>query len=902
MQKYIVLDLETTGLDPRKDRIIEVAAILCDTNGKTHDTYHTLINPERPISEEITNITTIDDEMVADAPIFSNVIGPLQEFIGDHIIVGHNIAFDISFLRAAGVVFSDKSLDTWILSTILQPHLPSHSLEALVRSLKLPLHDAHRALGDVHSTYDLFLHLLKSISDLPDKTHYTLRKGLAQQSGTLIDFFNGQLRDIDKQKLADNTKKPQKNSSASSLTLSSDFTPGAIEDHFDALGKEQSKTLEHIELRPSQSAMSKTIAHALLHDEFQLIEAGTGLGKSFAYLLPAMYFSQNVETPVIVSTHTLHLQDQIANSDIPFLQSVLPFPVSVLVLKGRSHYLCTKRFEEFYSTKHTRPFSQSLLIKLLLWVQTTSTGDLSTLRQVRQEYGLLQTLTCSPHNCHGMQCKGSGDLPCFYKESRKKAQSADILIVNHALLVSDQLLGSDALPFHHLIVDEAHQLESSLQSYYQKKYSMKYFDDYFRTIKDRLSHYKDLSKPALARAKMLLQETDEQTALFFGLVSLYFRNEQQSQGFRESTRTISHDARADHEWKQLAQALSSLIAKFERFFTELHEIADDSSIHNLSPSQLDQFSSDIDRFFQQWNEVKQDFQEFFSSPVETKVYWLEQRMRPVEELSLFLSPIDVHNELHDLLLSQLSSCIFTSATLRVAGEFSHIRERLHLGEEFDEHVFDSPFDYASQAALVLPTQIPAPSDPSYPKELYNIIMHAADAFEGRTMVLFTSHAAVRQAYDALFKKLQKKDIALYAQGRSGGRQKILEMFRHQSKSMLFGTQSFWEGVDIKGQSLTCLIIAKLPFPVPSDPLLSEQSKTYDNPFMELMIPKTVLSLQQGFGRLIRGSYDTGVVVLADQRVQTKAYGALFLESLPPAHVHYLSREEIGPFFKAVDKM
>lgn len=912
MESFVAIDLETTGVDASSDRILEVAAVRIGSDGTITDSYSSLVQPGIPIPEFVSQLTSITDDDVRTAPQFDDIRDTFVDFVGSDPIIGHNVQFDLNFLRASGVSFSNDVHDTWVLSTMLLPHMPTHSLEPLVRALSLPLGTAHRAESDATATAHLFHYLRQQILDLPDDLvamiHHALGRyqhpllGLLPDVQLLVDSTPSSMPTLTRTSHSPNvTATDLPDPSDSSRKHVVEMSAAAVEQHFHDIAANTSAPFDGFDLRESQVEMASLVSSALMHGEFRMIEAGTGLGKSFAYLLPALQYAVSSSEPVLVSTHTLHLQDQLLQKDIPVLEKALPFDVRASVLKGRRHYLCTRRFEEFLAQRHTNKHALTLLVKLLLWCRTTPDGDLSTLRPIRQEYPILQTLVATKYNCQGTRCKGSAEQPCFYKLARERAQKSNVVIVNHALLFTDALREGDTLAYSHLIVDEAHHLESALVSSLETRLSQRMFDDTTQQLRDAAQQLSTrFPQPSWQQFTEQITEFQNHIALLFGLATIAYRNIQRQSSSSDSTLTIDATFDALPEWKTFAASVVTLQQKMERLQSLLALLLDAEGEGGTGSSMTQDERRARARIGQLRDELRQfvdRLHEAIHAHEPSWVYWLEQRIRPTEEMYIHSAPVRVQERFEESLLSHLDSCVLTSATLRSGDSFEYLRSRLGLGELWEESVLASPYDYRSQVTVVLPTDITAPSSPKHASDVARILLASATAFDGRTLGLFTSHQAVR----SVARELQRsaEGFTVLAQGVHGGKTKLLEQFRHTERAILLGTHSFWEGIDIVGDALSSVVIAKLPFPVPSDPLVQQQSSEYDNPFMEFMVPQALLKFQQGFGRLVRSADDQGVVIVADSRVQTARYGNLFLESLPTTALELLPLDQLDDFLSSV---
>lgn len=602
------------------------------------------------------------------------------------------------------------------------------------------------------------------------------------------------------------------------------------------------RTLSGFAPRAQQLAMAERVADALEHGGRLIAEAGTGTGKTFAYLLPALLSGRKV----MVSTGTKALQDQLFGKDLPLLRTLLDIPVKVALLKGRANYLCRHRLDLHRSEAELNPALAADLREVLRWSGLTRSGDVAELSSVAEDAPVWPLVTSSGDNCLGGDCPAFKE--CFLMEARRAAQEADVLIVNHHLLFADLALKADGvgelLPkVDALIFDEAHQVPEIASQFFGSGLSSYRFLDLARDSDRELR----LEAPDMADAFVLTDKLGQAAAdwvLSFG------RGDRKHEWV-----DLLREADVREGFMALRRALACLAGALEA------AAARGKGVENCHRRALDLLA----------------LMDFFAEHRQSSyVYWFELRGRGAY---LNATPMDIAEQFGELLGQGRQALIFTSATLAVNGDFSHFQERLGLWDA-DTVCWDSPFDYKRQAVLYAPPDLPEPRDARFTTAVLEAALPVLAAAQGRTFMLFTSHRALNEAAGWLAMRLP---FPLFIQGRAPKAQ-LLAQFRASGNGVLLGAASFWEGVDVRGEALSCVIIDRLPFAPPDDPVvkargryLSEQGR---DPFWDYQLPQAVIALKQGVGRLIRDPQDRGVMVICDPRLLSKGYGRIFLDSLP----------------------
>jgi DNA polymerase-3 subunit epsilon/ATP-dependent DNA helicase DinG len=909
---YVAIDVETTGLDPSRDAIIEVAAITFQ-GSNVLDEFSSLTNPQRDIPDFITQLTGISQAMVDDAPSMFTLRSRLRTIIGDNVIVGHNVDFDLGFLNAERLGVGNHRIDTVTLASILFPEAGRFSLDALARHLNLPDAAAgqnHRAHDDALQTVELFLALREKALTLEIAQLEEIVQAGSQLGWPETLFFEDILAEKAKQAFT-------KGRSGQRLTRL--FNPDKLTGKI-LVANEKIKPLDNeliagmlqpggnferafagFEHRPQQVEMLTAVTQAFNHGDHILVEAGTGTGKSVAYLLPAVFWAHENGRRVIISTNTINLQDQLIHKDVPELQKTLPFEIRAAVRKGRSNYLCTRLFQQM---RHSGPSSADemvLFARLLLWLPHTKTGDVAevALRTPGERLAWAR-LNGENATCTSDQCAQEN---CPLHLARRRAEQAHIVIVNHALLLSDVSTGNLILPdFADLIIDEAHHLESAvtdgLSFRADKRFMEAILDDITAArsglIADIHNRARSSLPPTMSStfdtivnrlrrdAQVAVQELDD----FFTTLAFFLQDHTSARSqFAQQIRLIpavrsqpGYDE-VEISWDNLHKSLRVIVKGFEQLAQALSEVVDGYDFEDGEELLLTVQSNG-----RSLNETRQNLNDIIAEPKNEMIYWAEVWK---DRISLHAAPLHIGPLVEEHIFKAKETVILTSATMRTAGPqaqgeptFDYIKERLH-GQDATELAVGSPFDYENATLLYLVSDIPEPNQPGYQRYLEEAIIDVAKALSGRTLVLFTAYGHLTQTARAVEGPLGTAGITVLAQSQGASRQQLLAQFKQEgSKSVLLGTRSFWEGVDVPGEALQAVLIAKIPFDVPSDPIFAARSETYDNAFFEYSVPEAVLRFRQGFGRLIRRQSDEGVVVILDKRVLTKRYGQMFMDALP----------------------
>jgi DNA polymerase-3 subunit epsilon/ATP-dependent DNA helicase DinG len=916
MQTLVVLDIETTGLDPRRDAIIEIGAVRF-RGSRVEDEWSELVNPGRPVPHFITQLTGITDEMVAGAPRISEVLPALEGFVGDHPILGHRVAFDLGFMRQQGLFGANVPLDTYDLAAVALPDAGRYGLAALASHLQVPLQNAHRALDDARTTMQVFLKLYAQILELP----YSLLHAIAEL-GTQVDWTGGWMfeaaleewvrksgepKSVEPLKFEALSQPPAEYERLSPREESQPLEPEELSAALEP-GGALSKAFEGYEHRTQQVQMLEAVAQAFSDSQHLLVEAGTGIGKSMAYLIPSFAWAASNGQRVLISTNTINLQDQLINKDIPDLRRALGHDFSASVLKGRRNYLCPRRLSAMNRIGPRTPEEARILAKVYVWLHNGGTGDVTEINlRGPVEAAIWSRLSSDSEECSLEACLQHTGGTCPYYRSRREAETAHVVVVNHALLLADIGTGSRVIPeYEYLVVDEGHHLESAttrgLSFEVTEADLQRALRDLSGTGSGTLGRVLSLAQKALppesytefrpiageiaekARAAI------EQTGSFFQRLIEFLERRRDGQplgryGQQErilpSTRSLPLWSEVEIGWDALRSPLVSVYEQLSRVAQGIEEIAESG------PEQADDLSVGVRTLARDLGGIIASLDELIFEADPMRIYWLKLRGEP-QRLSMHAAPLEVGPLVQKHLWHEKESIVLTSATLTTSGEFDYLKRRLSA-EDAEELALGSPFDFESSTLMYLINDIPEPGDRrAYQAAFERGLIALCRATGGRALVLFTSNEQLITTARAISDPLGAEGVVVMEQSAGASRHALLESFRTTEAAVLLGTRSFWEGVDVPGEALSVLAIARLPFDVPNDPIVAARSETYDNPFGEYSLPEAILRFRQGFGRLIRTQSDRGVVVSFDRRLLSKSYGRAFIDSLPR------TTQRIGP--------
>jgi ATP-dependent DNA helicase DinG len=678
-------------------------------------------------------------------------------------------------------------------------------------------------------------------------------------------------------------------------------------------------TLSNYEYRYQQQTMAEVITKAFNRQTHLLVEAGTGTGKSLAYLTPSIYWAVKNEQKVVVSTNTINLQEQLIKKDIPLLKRALDFDFNAVLVKGRRNYVCLRKLkslkevaDQVLNEEQTESYLQ-----LLDWAEDANTGCRSEL-VFQPEYSVWERIASESDTCLRSNCSHYGN--CFFVKARLRSIKADILVVNHHLLFSDIAVrkeeGMDlevaVLPrYKHIILDEAHNIERVATNYLGDKVSkyqlLKYLNKlYSRESKKGIQGFLmevrfkinqargDLDKDTRLEIQRLIDnilqplvlKVTDRTNNFFNLLNA-FKEESQLESTSEKKLRLKDELKEQEEWQIIIEESNDLLLSMNQLRNKLEELQREVDL--LSGSDIEDYEGlllDLNARIGRLKGMVKIIDNVINESSSEKVDWLESSKNTKGEIrcNLNSAPINIADEFKDNLLIEMDSIIFTSATLTIDKSFNYIRERLGLEEDFVAKLrTGDPFDYNKQAILGIPTDLPEPYKQNFVPQTLRALKELLISNQGCSLVLFTSYKMLSQFYYKLKPQLEASGIKLYRQGEKS-RHLLVKEFKKEISPVIFGTSSFWEGIDIPGEQLSSVIIVKLPFPVPTDPVVEAKVEKINsegkNAFRHYILPRAVIKFKQGFGRLIRLQSDRGSVVILDKRIITKNYGRAFINSVP----------------------
>ena len=930
---YVALDLETTGLNPDLDAIIEIGAVKFQGHSPLA-TFEALVNPYRDIPQFIQRLTGIVQGNVNGAPPFAAVAGELSEFVGSLPLVGHNISFDLSFLSRHGVQLNNQVFDTWDLADVLLPRRRDYSLSGLAVALEAEHSRPHRALSDAQATQGVFLSLLERLATLDPGIVAYMHHLASRAQWPLRRLFEGTtaahaspigLMGLDVEALAKRLgrglrptdepageqvtveeaqdSEPRKARGAGkgqrlvdSAELAAYLAPGGL----------FSRSFPGFEHRPEQVEMMSAVATALNRGEHLVAEAGTGVGKSLAYLLPALIHCMRSGTRVVVSTNTLNLQEQLLQKDIPALvrvlegEGVIPSgEFRAVPLKGRANYFCLRRWNLLGRGETLSKDEARLLSKALVWLQDTATGDRGEINiRGKDSFTWSRISAGEKGRCPGLR----GEGPCFLRTARDRADKAHMIIVNHALLLSDLALGGGLLPdYQSLIIDEAHQLEEEATRQLGFQVSQGRLDDDLDALGRLLSEARVLIRGSSTFRIRMEQMEELVTALEpnwskrmrdgwekLWRIAENFLNQHQQESEDQRQLRITRSTRAQPGWSDVEIAWENVdvsLAEGTRLADRLGRFLDTAS--SGGPMDPEALRLELADWQEGVDELRVQLKTLLAAPSEERrIDWISRVNDGRGDASggsyivLNSAPLNVGPELDERLFKRKDSVILTSATLSSQSNFDYMRERIGLAES-GELLVGSPFDYRRAALLLIPDDIPTPASWGYQQVIEKVLAELGKALKGHTLVLFTSHSALRGVARAIRGPLEAEGIRVLAQGVDGSPARIVQSFSDNPGGVILGTSSFWGGVDLSGGLVKALVLTRLPFHVPTEPIFAARSAEYEGSFDQYALPQAVLRFRQGFGRLIRGSQDKGAIIVLDRRIVAKPYGKVFLDSIPP---------------------
>jgi ATP-dependent DNA helicase DinG len=931
-EDVVVLDTETTGLSFKNCELIEIAAVRL--NGREIvDEFQTFVKPKKPIPGEITELTGISDADVYGAPDARQAVAELAEFVGGAPVIAHNATFDRSFIERVpgGSDVSDVWIDSLALSRIALPRLKSHALSDLARWFGCE-GVSHRAMDDVYALAGVWRVILTGLSHLPagllaelasaqEDVYWAYRpifKHLALEAGD-VSFS---LPDVRKELLKGVPSHPREDVEDLE-SAPKPVTREEIEQVFSNEGP-LSKLYDGYELRAEQLAMAQYVAHALNQSKDLAIEAGTGVGKSMAYLVPMALYANRNQITCGIATKTNALTDQLMSHELPILEKAFGKPLTYCALKGYDHYPCLRKALRVLhgqlpldqvdcGNKSENTVAQDMLtaaaVTLANACQETE-GDIDSLG-IRWRNVPRSMLTTTPQECERMKCPFYPDK-CLLHGARRRAQAADIVVTNHSLLLRDVAAEGRILPpIRSWVVDEAHGFEDEARRQWALTVSAAEAQSAFEALGgSRTGAIRSAIAAVTGRGDAtlmlgLLTKASTETARaqvvsadFFDALKEVANRFKRPSAYDSQSIWISDEIRNSPEWADMAGKGVDFARVLGSCVKALKEASD--TMHQAMGSSANELDDPLGKL----EALKDALTLIVAGDDPSYVYSIQStttRYRQGTE-SLVAEKIDIGAELARDWYPDMHSVIYASATMSVAGDFSHFNhavgfDLLPSGTYADVHL-DSSYDFDEHMAAIVVGDLPDPRSEAYLAALEDMLYDVHVEMGGSVLTLFTNRREMETVYANLAPRLRAAGLELVQQERQSNVRHLRERFVKDKELSLFALKSFWEGFDASGDTLRCVVIPKLPFSNPNEPLSQERELRDRRAWWNHSLPDSVLAVKQAAGRLIRSSTDTGVLVLADSRLTTKRYGKVFIDTLPTRNVSGLSSQHVGKFIKS----
>ena len=914
LDDFISFDLETTGLNPDKDKITEIAACRF-INGEFTEEFTTLINPGIPIPKNITALTGITNKMVEDAPSINDALPDFMKFIGSTPLVAQNINFDYNFinknLQGSNFQFSEIPLyDTLSLARGFIYFYNSFSLGSLCDYYGIKIENAHRASADALCTGKLFVYLLQEALSKPLTLIQRIENLFSNsevynsklftniiKASVRLNSIDGLMSSPVEHNISDNTFE---------FTGSSNIAIPESPKEWFADGGAVSVNWSGYEKRSSQTELINDTYEAFTEGQILAAEAGTGLGKSLAYLASGFLAAKQKQTALVVSTYTKNLQNQLFTGDIPKLSKAIGQNLSAVIYKGRYNYICRIRLERLLANHNhlIKPHEYENLLPLMVWEWETKSGDINECNgfQLNRQKRIWSLVRSERGYCSSKRCKKYDG--CFLGKVRVKVDGADIIIINHSLFANELIRDNSCLPSDFIyVIDEAHHFATVTRDQLVTQIGSKSFDDVFNIFNKGKDNWK----------KNALKKFPEIFKLYNSLTTDSKIIQKEIQAFFNSYYDNKRDEinRSDYHINKLLYRNSQ-----EEFIdteptpwevlTELNRFAKDIQKFNaLLQENKEDIPGSISIEFTAIDSILKEGLESFSAALDIQselVQWSSFIQSDYQNLTTLNSaPLKVSSFINDNLLSKYPGGVFCSATLMVNDDFRYFSEKVGLdlaviNHHVKEKIYHSPFHYNDQVKLFVFKGSINVNDPLFMNEIGSQIERIFTSLKRRMLVLCTSFKQTLAIKQYLEPKLRGSDYKVFAQAPGLSRNVLVRSYLEHSHSILIGTSSFWEGVDFPGDKVEILYIVKTPFDNPFDPLIQAQIEDYkqrgDDAFLQYQVPEAAMRFRQGFGRLIRNMNDTGICIVGDTRLYKRGYGQTILGSLPVDPIPYYTVDSL----------
>ena len=926
----VVLDTETTGLSFKDCSLIEISAARL-VGREVVERFETFVHPSGPIPPEIQRLTGITNADVTDAPSARDAVAALADFVGGAPVLAHNATFDRTFVEAVpgGAEVSNTWIDTLSLSRVALPRLSTHRLADMAEAFGCAS-VTHRAGDDVDALCGLWRILLTALSDLPSGLLSLLAAMHEEVTWPLRPIFSylGTMGDAGtapfslKAVRAALAREARGDQRADAAELDGTVAPSIeeVEAGFAPDGV-VSRMYERAERRPEQIAMAREVTEALATSTHRAIEAGTGVGKSIAYLLPMALFARRNGVTVGVATKTNALTDQLVSHELPALAAALPGGLTFMSLKGYDHYPCLHRLDRAASEElplaavpHDGRSDNAVACDMLTAIAVTYAyccqspdGDVDALG-IRWRYVPRQMLTTTPGECLRTRCPYFPN-ECPLHGARRRAACSDVVVTNHSLLLRNVVSEGKILPpIRHWVVDEAHGFEAEARRQWAVEVSGEEARAAFELLGGASTGVlhnlmvqvipldgSTLLTGLLAKAAACVSRASVCVADLFVAVHELGSVARGDGGYDAVTLWIGEDVRGTSEWQAVSDAGQAAADALDQAVRQLADAGEALS------QEAPQLASDLGESTRFLRDLLAGIRLICEGADPSYVYsaQLSRSRRRIASEKLVAEKIDVGADLAQRWLPEMESVVFTSATIAVGDDFSHFDHAVGLdalgsGSHRDVRL-ESSFDFDSHMSVIVARDLPAPNDRAYLPSLEDLLYDVHVAMGGSVLTLFTNRRDMERAYESLRPRLAAVGLDVACQERGSSPRRLRQRFLEDRELSLMALRSFWEGFDATGDTLRCVVIPKLPFASPNDPLVRERDLREDRAWWKYSLPEAVISVKQAAGRLIRSSTDTGVLVLADSRLTTKGYGRLFIGSLPSGSVTRLEAANVGRF-------
>lgn len=942
-EDVVVLDTETTGFSFNHDELIQIAAARMK-NGVITEWYVTFVNPDRPIPEEVAHLTNIHDDDVVDAPSPDEALTGLVEFVGDSYVVAHNANFDRTFTtkRASGESLKNNIwVDSLDLARIALPRMNSHRLLDLVRAFGGP-DSTHRADEDVTATCLVYRILLAAVKNMPsDLVKYISEMSTIDEWNTVYVF-----KELADESAGSYNFRVSRKTSVSSVTeavrkdvfkpfteaeqgVSPDMTDeeffeklnhlefATSEEIYEAFSKEGAVGQCYVDYEPreEQRVMAQAVNNAVSRSENLAIEAGTGVGKSMAYLVPLVLAAQKNKMTIGVATKTNTLLDQLINKELPLLKKV--YGISYAPLKGFTHYPCNRKVERLVAagpriiTFKNQEINQApALASLLSFIDQSDFDDMDGLKL---DYRALPrySITTKSSECLRRKCPFFG-RSCFVHGAREEAQRCDVVVTNHSLLFWDVRFEGGLLPpIRYWVIDEAHGAEDEARRAFSTTVSSDAIQNLARRMTSDSPRYN-----VFLRAERAIEVTEEAKTLFesmirkaqiaagaFGIAAqefclaakdlLFFDERSKRNSYEYFDLWLNDDIRASETFSGVKFAAKGLYETLEKAISAARDIV--AYLESIEVTSSEQ--REIALVALELKELYVALETFFFTSASNQVYSVRLNRTKDRFNEIFTAqPLDVGQNLNETFYQETNSVIYTSATLSVDGKFDSFEQAVGLNEsEVSRGItlqIDSSYDFDNHMQVYVPSDMPEPADPQYLEKLQELLIRLHIAQQGSLLTLFTNRREMEKCFEVVNPQIKKENLRLVCQKWGVSVKGLRDDFLKDEHLSLFALKSFWEGFDAPGSTLRGVVIPKLPFGLPTDPLSCERGARDDRAWSHYSLPAAVIDVKQAVGRLIRSANDEGIVVLADARLISKYYGGKFLNSLPSKSVSIIPCEDI----------